>query len=165
MSDKDTKIANNIAYTKHSMRLMSYKPLNLLLCTPRELQKRCVDYLTACEQDEIRPTIAGFAFALGMTRQTLLRYVSGETACPIENYEVLERFYSMLNAMMENFMQEGTINNISGIFLLKNNFGYKDQQDFVVNNKQEEVVSEDTLLEEADLLTKSLPKLADLDDE
>lgn len=38
----------------------------------------------------------------------------------------------MLNAAMEQYMAVGRINPVSGIFLLKNNHGYRDQSEQVV---------------------------------
>ena len=38
----------------------------------------------------------------------------------------------MLEALWEDYMQNGKINPVSGIFLGKNNFGYLDKQEYVV---------------------------------
>jgi hypothetical protein len=45
---------------------------------------------------------------------------------------------------MEDFMQNGKINPVSGIFLMKNNMGYTDQQEVVLtpNNPLGEKTSE-----------------------
>ena len=61
-------------------------------------------------------------------------------------------------------MQGGVVNPIPAIFLLKNNFGYKDTQDVIVNNKQDTALSEDKLMEEAKLLLEESPKLANIDE-
>ena len=156
---------NSIAkFTAHNMDLLSFAPLNLKLCSGEIVMQRCKDYFALCTKNEIRPSIAGFALSLGTSRETLLKYIKGEVAIPDDVKQVLDTYYSALNALMEDFAQSGKINPIPAIFLLKNNFGYKDQQDFVVNNKQEKAISEETLLEEANLLTDTKPKLANLDD-
>ena len=38
----------------------------------------------------------------------------------------------LLDAQMTDYMQNGKINPVSGIFLMKNNFGYADKQEVVV---------------------------------
>ena len=38
----------------------------------------------------------------------------------------------MMENMWENYMQNGKINPVSGIFLGKNNFGYQDKTEYVV---------------------------------
>ena len=48
---------------------------------------------------------------------------------------------------MEDYMQNGKINPVSGIFLMKNNFGYADKQEVVLtpNNPLGEQKSTDEL--------------------
>ena len=38
----------------------------------------------------------------------------------------------MIENLMENYMQNGKINPVSGIFLMKNNFGYQDKTEYVL---------------------------------
>ena len=57
-----------------------------------------------------------------------------------------------LTAQMEDYMQNGKINPVSGIFLMKNNMGYQDKQEVVVTPNQVNEVSETNLLEESNLL-------------
>lgn len=38
---------------------------------------------------------------------------------------------------MENYMQNGKINPVAGIFLMKNNMGYQDKQEVVVTPNQQ----------------------------
>lgn len=155
--------ASNI--TTHTMTLMSLVPLNLQVCTAEELSERCFNYLKSCIDHNLKPSVAGFAFAIGTSRMTLLSYIKGETACPLDNREILERYYNALNAMIEDYMQNNCINTISAIFLLKNNFGYKDQQEYIVNNNQEQDMPEDKLLEEANLLLETEPKKSNYETE
>ena len=159
------RIERTTQITQHTMNLMSLAPLDLMLCTGKELEDRCVLYFNQCYENEMRPTVAGFALAIGISRPTLLAYIRGETKCPLDVKQTLNRFYSALNAMIEDYMMTGAINPVSGIFLMKNNFqDYQDKQDFVINNKQETVVSEDKLLEEANLLNTQNPKLANFEE-
>ena len=54
--------------------------------------------------------------------------------------------YQLLNAQMENYMQNGKINPVAGIFLMKNNMGYADKQEVVLTPNQqlgEQVPAED----------------------
>ena len=51
--------------------------------------------------------------------------------------DVLKRAYYMLNAQMEDYMQNGKINPVAGIFLSKNAFGYVDKQEIEVAAKQD----------------------------
>ncbi len=46
--------------------------------------------------------------------------------------EELETAIAMINDILETAMSEGKTPTVSGIFLLKNNFGYKDQSEVTV---------------------------------
>jgi len=48
--------------------------------------------------------------------------------------------YDALEALWEDYMMNGKINPVSGIFLGKNNFGYQDKQEYVLTPNQKEVV-------------------------
>ena len=46
--------------------------------------------------------------------------------------DTIKKGYLILNQLMEDYMQNGQINPVAGIFLMKNNFGYRDQQEMVL---------------------------------
>jgi hypothetical protein len=46
--------------------------------------------------------------------------------------QVILEAYDLLEELWENYMQNGKINPVAGIFLGKNNFGYADKQEYVV---------------------------------
>ena len=48
----------------------------------------------------------------------------------------LKKAYQILNAQMEDYMQNGKINPVAGIFLMKNNMGYQDKQEVVLTPNQ-----------------------------
>lgn len=56
---------------------------------------------------------------------------------PTESRDTLKKAYQFLNAQMENYMQNGKINPVAGIFLMKNNMGYADKQEVVLTPNQQ----------------------------
>ena len=60
-------------------------------------------------------------------------------------------------------MMNGKVNPVAGIFVAKNNFGYKDSQEFVVNNDVREEASPEALMQEAQLLLEGEPKKANFE--
>ena len=46
--------------------------------------------------------------------------------------DLVKRVYEIMENLWENYMQNGKINPVSGIFLGKNNFGYQDKTEYVV---------------------------------
>lgn len=54
------------------------------------------------------------------------------TALPKEVADVLKKAYRIMEVLWEDYVQNGKINPVMGIFLGKNNFGYKDKTEYVV---------------------------------
>lgn len=57
----------------------------------------------------------------------------------------IKKAYDNLEYLWENYMQQGKINPVSGIFLGKNNYGYQDKTEFVVSSgpQADELSAED----------------------
>lgn len=151
-------------YTLHYMDLMTLPPIDCRICPPDVLRMRCVEYFEMCMRDEMKPSFAGFALCLGMHRMTLINYLQGTGKVRLDNLEILQQFSNVLNALQEDYMQNGKVNPVAGIFLMKNNFGYKDQQEYVVNNAIQEESTPDELVAEANLLLETEPKKANIEE-
>lgn len=159
-SAKVASKSDNVAYTLHAMDLMSLPPIDARICQAKDLEYRCYEYIEMCVKADMKPSLAGFALSLDVARTTLIKYINGEVKIPTENRYVLQRFNGVLNALLEDYMQNGKINPVSAIFIAKNNFGYKDMQEYVVNNTNQEETTEEGLIEEANLLLSAEPKKA-----
>lgn len=156
--------SDNVKYTIHSLDLMTMPPLDVRVCLAEDLQMRCVEYFEMCMRDNMKPSLAGFSLSLNVSRMTLIKYLNGETKIPKDNLVILQRFNGVLNALMEDYMLNGKVNPVSAIFIMKNNFGYKDAQEFVVNNQVAEETTPESLMEEADLLLSADPKKANIEE-
>ena len=102
-----------------------------------QVSQRIGEYFQICEQREMKPSLSGMAMALGVDRDTVRRWAAG--AIPGKPKDVcgtIKKAYQILNFMIEEYMQNGKINPVSGIFLMKNNFGYRDQTEVVVTPNQ-----------------------------
>ena len=51
---------------------------------------------------------------------------------PTSTLVAIKKAYEYMEILWENYMQNGKINPVSGIFLGKNNFGYQDKTEHVV---------------------------------
>lgn len=103
---------------------------------PMAVAERYDWYMDFCAENDMRPTVAGMALAYGYSREQLLQIKNGANkGVPAESSDTLKRAWAMLNAAMEQYMSVGRINPVSGIFLLKNNHGYKDQTESVIVRK------------------------------
>jgi len=99
-----------------------------------------------------KPTVTGLAMALGFDRRRLWEIKTGNhgnvtgitTKLPEEVVDIIRKTYDYLEIMWEDYMLNGKINPVSGIFLGKNNFGYQDKTEYVLtpNQKNEEIDTE-----------------------
>ena len=145
------KATDNVNFTLHNLDIVALKPIDARLCSEDQLQRRCFEYLEICLRNDMKPSLAGLALALNISRQTLQNYITGASQIPKENEAVLRKFSTFLNALLEDYIQNGKMNPVSAIFIAKNNFGYKDAQEYIVNNQTQEA-SPESLIEEANLL-------------
>lgn len=123
----------NTKYIEHSLTMMNWKKPDMK--SVDAVQQRVIDYFQLCAKNDMKPSFAGMALAFGVDRRTLWKYCSGSgdiKPLPPEIRDTLKKGQQLLNAQMEDYMQNGKINPVSGIFLMKNNMGYTDQQEVVL---------------------------------
>lgn len=99
---------------------------------PQQVADRIDQYHLFCIQNDIKPDMVGMALAIGVDRTTLWRWEQGEVRKPQSVCNAIKKGREINEIMMVQLMQNGKINPVTGIFLLKNNHGYKDQQDVVI---------------------------------
>lgn len=163
--DKSIQLSEteNVKYTMHSMNLMQLAPIDIRYCKAEEIRARSLEYFNLCNQDNMKPTVAGYSLALGCSRLGLIDYLSGKRSMPRENKAELEKFYGVLNSLMEDYMHNGKINPVSGIFLSKNNFAYRDQQEVVTIDNRETTSTPESLIAESNLMLSGESKKADFE--
>lgn len=136
------------------MRLGKLKDRN----DAEEVRERAETYFSLCAENQIMPTVAGFALALGIDRTTLWLWMDNRTGV-IKNPEVLDALkmiYSMINTQYEELLTEGKMIPVGAFFLLQNNHGYRNQTDHVVVASAEpepdtvDIAARAGLLEEGD---------------
>ena len=124
---------DNTKYINHSMTIMRWKTPDMT--SLEAVQQRCFDYFDLCAQNDMKPTFAGLALAFGVDRMTMWRWCN--THPESRNLsdsirDTIKKARDLINAQMEDFMQNGKINPVAGIFLMKNNMNYTDQQEVVL---------------------------------
>lgn len=142
---------DNRKFISHSMEIAKLPPINTNKA--EEVEERVMEYFSICIKNDMKPNMPGMALSLGTERQTLWRWINGvESNKPQEVRDTLKKAVSLLNIQMEDYMQNGKINPVSGIFLMKNNMGYQDKQEVIVTPNQVTEQTETNLLEESNLL-------------
>lgn len=129
---------DNNKFTSVSLQLLNMEKVNLH--DGEEVKKRLNEYFGLMAENDMKPTVAGMAMALGTTRQTLWSIKNNQPMggygnlpnMPHEVTDLIKKAYLLMENLWESYMLNGKINPVSGIFLGKNNFGYQDKTEYVV---------------------------------
>lgn len=125
-----TEPGDNTKYIGFALILHNLPPVDM--ANNEEVAQRVNDYFQLCADHDMKPGMAGLALALGKERYTIARYRDGQLGKNEEVRATLKKASEILDLMMESYMQNGKINPVSGIFLMKNNLGYVDKQEITV---------------------------------
>lgn len=127
----------NTRYINHDLRLWNLPDVDTT--SKQDVTQRITDYFKICAEDDFKPSVAGLALAFGTDRMTLWRWCNGVESkfMPQEVRATVKKAYNFITAQMENFMQNGKINPVAGIFLMKNNMGYTDKQEVILTPNQQ----------------------------
>lgn len=120
---------DNAKYIRLARSSMGLTPIDI--ADPEQVENRILDYFDFCEKNDYKPSVIGMANWLGISRRTVTRWMKGDTRSSTHT-EMIERAYSVIEQVLVDCMQNGKVNPASGIFLLKNFFGYRDQQEVLV---------------------------------
>jgi len=132
-----TEPGDNTKYLSLGRKLFNLPTIDLK--DPKQVKCRLNEFFTIHEEYDMKPTVAGMGMALGLDRRRLWEIKTGTLqggtshhALPKETMDSIKKAYEYMEILWENYMQNGKINPVSGIFLGKNNFGYQDKTEYVV---------------------------------
>ena len=128
---------DNTKYLTLGMQLFNLPPIDLK--DPKQVNDRLLDFFQIHANADMKPTVSGMGMALGLDRRRLWEIRSGNyhtsvglSDLPTLTTDSIKKAYEYMEILWENYMQNGKINPVSGIFLGKNNFGYQDKTEYVV---------------------------------
>ena len=124
-----TTPGDNSRYLRHALAAWNLPPIDISDVT--QVEERIQWYFNHCATDDMKPTVNGLCNALGISRDTLCQWKNENTRASSHS-DTIKKAYKILEQMWENYMMNGKINPVAGIFLGKNMFGYQDKQDIVV---------------------------------
>lgn len=142
-----TEPGDNRKYLEHSLKMWDWPSVDMK--EPEQVKERIGMYFKLCVDDDMKPSVAGLALAFGVHRKTIWAWSTGvdSKTLPTESRDFIKKAYQILNAQMEDYAQNGKINPVAAIFLMKNHFGYQDKQEVVLtpNNQLGEAASAEEL--------------------
>ena len=125
---------DNTKYLSLGMELFNLPTIDLK--DPEQVKDRLNEFFEIHARYDMKPTVAGMGMALGLDRRRLWEIKVGATDrnqdLPTLTRDSIKKAYEYMEILWENYMQNGKINPVSGIFLGKNNFGYQDKTEYVV---------------------------------
>ena len=124
---------DNTKYLALGMKLFNLPPIDLK--DPEQVKDRLNEFFQIHADADMKPTVSGMGMALGLDRRRLWEIKTNNAKAmdlPTPTSDSIKRAYEYMEILWENYMQNGKINPVSGIFLGKNNFGYQDKTEYVV---------------------------------
>ena len=140
--EENTEPGDNSRFLRYAMVSLKLPPIDI--SDPKQVQERIECYFAHCIDNDRKPSVIGMANWLGVSRDTLNSWKRGE--CRTDTHsDMIKKVYMILEEILVDYFQNGKMNPTSGIFLLKNLFGYKDVADVVVtpNNPMQDLNPED----------------------
>ena len=125
-----TEPGDNRKYILHSLRLADLPKVDMDNVV--DVTQSIFDYFTICSEDDMNPSFAGLALAMDIDRRRLWEIREGKMGKNAAVSDTIKKAMKILDLQMVDYMQNGKINPVSGIFLMKNNFGYADKQEVVL---------------------------------
>ncbi len=120
---------DNTKFLTHALAIRDMPPIDT--SDPAQVEQRIRDYFKLCVANDVKPSVKGFLNALRIAKSTLWEWKNGGYRAGTHQAIICEA-YDVLEALWEDYMLNGKINPVSGIFLGKNNFGYADKQEMVL---------------------------------
>ena len=133
----NVEAGDNTKYLMVGMQLFNLPTIDLK--DPEQVNNRLNEFFKIHAEADMKPTVAGMGMALGLDRRRLWEIKTGNLKGGMTQYDLptltmdsIKKAYEYMEILWENYMQNGKINPVSGIFLGKNNFGYQDKTEHVI---------------------------------
>ena len=133
---------DNSRFVRYALASWNLPPIDI--SDPKQVEERIGMYFQFCSENDRRPQIVGMCNWLGISRDTLNKWVNGEVRSKTHT-DIIKKAYAMMEEMWTDYMQYGKISPPTAIFLAKNWYGYRDVADVVVtpNNPLQDMNAED----------------------
>ena len=151
----------NADITRHNLELFQLPYIDPYY-KPEEGINRITEYLEICIKNNMKPTVEGLSTAFGVDRRTLYKWVHNidSDSLPVNFRVTLKKVYQVLNSNFTDLSINGKINPVISIFLMKNNFGYKDQTE-VLQTTTTETAKADDLINKYDIIDADFKEKGD----
>lgn len=126
---ENTEPGDNSRYLRYAMASWDLPPIDI--SDPKQVENRIIEYFSFCVENDRKPNMVGMSNWLGVDKSTVNSWQRGEYRASTHS-SVIKKAVDVLEELWVDYMQNGKVNPASGIFLGKNMFGYKDNQDITI---------------------------------
>lgn len=126
---ENAKPGDNARYIRNALVAFDLPPIDL--DDPDQVENRIHQYFEWCVNNDQKPKVSGMANWLGVHRDTINSWFRGECRSKTHS-DIIKKYYGLLEELWEAYMQDGVINTVSGIFLGKIMFGYRETSEVVL---------------------------------
>lgn len=96
---------------------------------PEQVKNRLSEYFDFCIKYDLFPSVCGMANWLGVHRDTIHSWRTGERRKGTKHQEIINQAYTLIESVLVDKLMNDSIPSPVGIFFLKSVFGYKDRFD------------------------------------
>ncbi len=140
-----TPAGENSRYIRNAMIIAGLPPIDI--SDEKQVEDRIMWYFGHCADEDVKPTVIGMCNALGIDTTTITSWKREEYRARTHS-PVIKKAYGILHALWQDYMQNGKINPVSGIFLGTNIFEYHNTNDVVVRPEPADQTVPQEVLEE-----------------
>ena len=127
--EENTEPGDNSRYLRYALASWDLPPIDI--SDPKQVEQRIHDYFQFCIDNDRKPNIKGLGNWIGVDDETVMRWRRGEyrkeTHCGL-----IKKAVDALQEMWWDYGQNGKCNPASWIFIGKNAFGMRDEQQVVI---------------------------------
>ena len=142
--EENTEPGDNSRFLRHALVAWDLPPIDI--SDPKQVEHRIIQYFSYCEQNDRKPNIKGLGNWLGVDSTTVNSWRRGEYRAETHS-PLIKKAVDVLEELWWDYGQNGKTNPASWIFIGKNAFGMKDQQDVIItpNNPLGDAMEEEQL--------------------
>lgn len=134
---------DNARYLRYAMASLNLPPIDI--SDPKQVQDRIMEYFEYCAQNDRKPNIKGLGNWLGVDATTVNSWRRGEYRSDTHS-PLIKKAVDILEEMWWDYGQDGKCNPANWIFIGKNAFGMRDEQQVVITpNNPYQNASDDEL--------------------
>jgi len=132
---------DNSKFIRLAMTSLDLPPIDV--SDPDQVKTRIAEYFIHCADNDRKPQIVGMANWLGVSRDTINSWKRGEYRSETHS-DLIKKAINIIEELWGDYMLNGKINPVAGIFLAKNFLQYSDTQQIIVtpNNPLQDLDAE-----------------------